>query len=319
MTRLPGLSTNRATLNGHFADRYVEAARQLKSPLCVGLDPHLERIPAEFGVRLDELGSEQSADGVQACFEQVIDLCTGRVPVIKPQIAFFEQLGWRGMRALERLVARARARGLLVILDAKRGDLASTAQAYAHSYLYPQSPCRVDAITLNPYLGLDSLQPFVDAARSQGTGLFVLARTSNPGAADFQNLEAGGAPLYERVARALAETAESLRGQSGWSSLCIVAGATYPAEAARLRSVLPHSLFLIPGYGAQGAPVSDALASFVPGPRGIEGGMVNSSRGVLFGSGPKVDSIREWRAGVEQRLSAALGELADAVAAPQAG
>jgi orotidine-5'-phosphate decarboxylase len=302
-------------LNGHFADRYVEAARQLKNPLCVGLDPHLERIPAEFGLRLDALGSEQSADGVQACFETVIDLCAGRVPVIKPQIAFFEQLGWRGMRALERLVARARAHGLLVILDAKRGDLASTAQAYAQSYLYPDSPCRADAITLNPYLGLDSLQPFVEAARTQGTGLVVLARTSNPGAADFQNLDVGGAPLYERVARALAPTADSLRGQSGWSSLCVVAGATYPAEAVRLRSVLPHSLFLIPGYGAQGAPVRDALASFVRGPSGLEGGMVNSSRGVLFGSGPALHSIREWRAGVEQRLDAALRELGGAVSA----
>jgi orotidine-5'-phosphate decarboxylase len=316
LTRPPGLSTNRAALNGHFADRYVEAARQLKNPLCVGLDPHLERIPAEFGVRLDALASEQSADGVQACFETVIDLCAGRVPVIKPQIAFFEQLGWRGLRALERLVGRARAHGLLVILDAKRGDLASTAQAYAQSYLYPDSPCRADAITLSPYLGLDSLQPFVDAARTQGTGLFVLARTSNPGAADFQNLDVGGAPLYERVARALAPVAEGLRGATGWSSLCVVAGATYPAEAVRLRSVLPHSLFLVPGYGAQGAPVADALASFVRGPKGLEGGMVNSSRGVLFGSGPALHSIRDWRAGVEQRLDAALAELSSAVAQP---
>jgi orotidine-5'-phosphate decarboxylase len=300
-------------LNGHFADRYVAAARQLKNPLCVGLDPHLERIPAEFGLRLDDLGSDQSADAVQACFEIVIDLCAGRVPVIKPQIAFFEQLGWRGLRALERLVARARAQGLLVILDAKRGDLASTAQAYAQSYLYPHSPCRADAITLNPYLGLDSLEPFVDAARTQGAGLVVLARTSNPGAADFQNLDVGGAPLYERVARALAPMADSLRGESGWSSLCVVAGATYPAEAARLRSVLPHSLFLVPGYGAQGAPVRDALASFVRGPAGLEGGMINSSRGVLFGSGPAAASIRDWRAGVEQRLDAALRELSEAV------
>jgi len=301
--------------DGHFGDRYLEAARRLKNPLCVGLDPHLERIPKEFGVRLDAPASESSADGVQACLEIVIDECAGKVPVIKPQIAFFEQLGWRGVRALERLVARARAHGLLVILDAKRGDLASTAQAYAQSYAYPHSPCRADAITLNPYLGLDSLQPFVEAARAQGTGMFVLARTSNAGASDFQSQLIDGVPLYEHVARALAPVAESLRGQSGWSSLGVVAGATYPSEAARLRKALPRSLFLVPGYGAQGAPVQDALAAFVPGPSGLEGGMVSSSRGILFGSGPQLGSSAEWRSGLVARLEAARRELSDAVAA----
>jgi len=300
--------------DGHFADRYLETARRLKNPLCVGLDPHLERIPKEFGVQLDALASDASADGVQACFEIVIDECVGKVPVVKPQIAFFEQLGWRGLRALERLVARARAHGLLVILDAKRGDLASTAQAYAQSYAVPGSPCRADAITLNPYLGLDSLQPFVDASRAHGTGLFVLARTSNPGASDFQSQQIDGVPLYERVARALAPLAESLRGQSGWSSLGVVAGATYPAEAARLRAVLPRSLFLVPGYGAQGAAVREALAAFVLGPNGLEGGMVSSSRGILFGSGPQTNSAREWRSGLAARLAAARQELSEAVA-----
>ena len=299
--------------DAHFADRYLEAARRLQNPLCVGLDPHLERIPREFGVRLDALASDASADGVQACFEVVIDECAGKVPVIKPQIAFFEQLGWRGLRALERLVARARAHGLLVILDAKRGDLASTAQAYAQSYAVPGAPCRADAITLSPYLGLDSLQPFVEAARAHGTGMFVLARTSNPGASDFQSQQIEGVPLYQRVAQALAPLAESLRGHSGWSSLGVVAGATYPAEAQRLRAALPRSLFLVPGYGAQGAALSDALAAFVPGPRGLEGGMINSSRAILFGSGPQLSSVKEWREGLVARLEAARRELSAAV------
>jgi orotidine-5'-phosphate decarboxylase len=300
--------------DGHFADRYLEAARRLKNPLCVGLDPHLERIPKEFGVQLDALASDASADAVQACFEIVIDECAGQVPVVKPQIAFFEQLGWRGLRALERLVARARAQGLLVILDAKRGDLASTAQAYAQSYAVPGGPCRADAITLSPYLGLDSLQPFVEAARAHGTGMFVLARTSNPGASDFQSQLIDGLPLYERVARALAPLAEKLCGQSGWSSLGVVSGATYPAEALRLRAALPRSLFLVPGYGAQGAPVRDALAAFVPGPSGLEGGMVSSSRGILFGNGPLAGSVREWRRGRAARRAAARQELTAAVA-----
>jgi len=298
----------------HFADRYIEATRQLKNPLCVGLDPHLERIPTEFGVRLDALGSEQSAAGVQAFFEIVIDVCAGKVPVIKPQIAFFEQLGWRGLRALERLVARARERGLLVILDAKRGDLSSTAQAYAQSYLFPNSPCRADAITLSPYLGIDSLKPFIEASLAHGVGLFVLARTSNPGAADFQSLLIDGVPLYERVAAALAPSAAALRGSTGWSNLGVVAGATYPAEAARLRRTLPHSLFLVPGYGAQGASVAAALAGFVPQGERLEGGMVSSSRGILYGEGPVAGSASEWRAGLSERLDAARRELSEAIA-----
>jgi orotidine-5'-phosphate decarboxylase len=320
----PALDGNRESfyalgVDGHFADRYIEAARHLKNPLCVGLDPHLERIPSEFGVRLDDLASDASAAGVQAFFEIVVDVCAGKVPVVKPQIAFFEQLGWRGIRVLERVVARARERGLLVVLDVKRGDIGSTAQAYAASYLLPNSPCRADAVTLNAYLGMDSLQPFLDAARAHGAGLFVLARTSNPGAADFQSQLIDGVPLYERVARALARSADSLRGSSGWSALGVVAGATFPGEAARLRQVLPHSLFLVPGYGAQGAPVSAALASFVPrlsqvdGDR-LEGGLVSSSRGILYGDGPRMDTIDEWRSGLSERLDAARNELAEAVA-----
>lgn len=303
----------------HFADRYIEAARRLKTPLCVGLDPHFERIPAEFGVRLDALASDASAAGLQAFFEAVIDGCAGKVPAIKPQIAFFERLGWRGLRVLEALVARARERGLLVVLDAKRGDLASTAQAYAQSYLEPSSPLRADAITLNPYLGLDSLQPFIEAARAYGTGLFVLARTSNPGARDFQNQLIEGKPLYERVAAALAPLAETLCGETGWSALGVVAGATYPAEAAALRAVLPRSLFLVPGYGAQGAGAADAVASFVSRGDQLEGGLVNSSRGVLFGEGPAPKGIEEWRAGFLERLDTARKDLWRVVAvAPEA-
>jgi orotidine-5'-phosphate decarboxylase len=308
-----GHSYGSAVPDGHFADRFTERVRRLKNPLCVGLDPHLERIPAEFGLRLDRLASDATADGVQAFFNAVLDGCAGKVPVVKPQIAFFEQMGWRGLRVLEALVARARELGLLVILDAKRGDIGSTAQAYAQSYLLPDSPCRADAITLNPYMGLDSLQPFLDASRKHGAGLFVLARTSNPGAADFQGRNIDGAPLYERVAEALAPLAAALRGSSGWSSVGVVAGATYPAEAERLRRVLPDSLFLVPGYGAQGASVADTLASFVPRGAQLEGGMVSSSRGILFGEGPAAASSAEWHRGFVERLDAARNELSEHV------
>lgn len=302
----------------HFADRFIEASRRLGNPLCVGLDPHLERIPHGFGVRLDDLSSDATADGVERFFSAVLDSCAGKVPIVKPQVAFFEQLGWRGVRALERLVAHARDRGLLVLLDAKRGDIGTTAQAYAQSYLWPESPCHADALTLNPYLGLDSLEPFVAASRAHGAGLFVLARTSNPGAADFQGLNVDGEPLYQRVARALAPASDGLRGDSGWSNLGVVAGATYPEESARLREVLPHALFLVPGYGAQGAPLQSALRGFVRGAGRLEGGMVSSSRGILFGTGPLEASARasiaEWHRGFVARLDAARDEVGAAVA-----
>jgi orotidine-5'-phosphate decarboxylase len=316
MTRLA-----RRVADLHFADRFIAAARRLGNPLCVGLDPHLEGIPHGFGVRPDDPASDASADGVERFFVAVLDTCAGKVPIVKPQIAFFEQLGWRGLRALERLVAHARDRGLLVLMDAKRGDIGSTAKAYAQSYLYPSSPWRADALTVNPYLGLDSLEPFLEASRAHGVGVFVLARTSNPGAADFQSLNAEGAPLYERVARALAPAAEGLRGSSGWSNLGVVAGATYPDESERLRRLLPGSLFLIPGYGAQGAPLAACLRGFTAAPSGaLEGGLISSSRGILFGNGPvgasQASSIADWHRGFAERLESARRELAAGVAAP---
>lgn len=295
----------------HFADRCVASIRRLGSPLCVGLDPHLGRIPRRFGVHPDA-SLEQQAAGVQGFLEEVVQACAGRVAVVKPQIAFFEQLGFRGLEVLERVVAQARAAGLLVLLDAKRGDVGSTAEAYVRSYLLEDSPCRVDAITLNPYLGLDSLEPFVRAARDHGSGLFVLSRTSNPGASDFQGRSMGGAPLYQRVAEALAPAAASLVGSRGYSNLGVVAGATYPEAARRLRQTLPHSLFLVPGYGAQGAAASQALASFVQRDGTLEGGLVNSSRGVLFGDGD--DGADVGRA-VRARIDRAAKELASATRA----
>lgn len=298
-----------------FADRFVAAARRLDTPLCVGLDPHLERVPKRFGVRPDAPASAETADGVLAFAREVLAACADRVAVVKPQIAFFEQLGWRGIEVLEKLSAHCRERGLLVLLDAKRGDIGSTAAAYARAYLAPGSPSRADAITLNPYLGLDSLEPFGQASRDHGVGLFVLARTSNAGAHDFQSRRVeGGAPLYETVASALAPLAESLVGASGFSTLGVVAGATYPEEARRLRAILPRSLFLVPGYGAQGAPVSQALASFVTRGGRLEGGLINSSRAILY---PREGEDADVTTAVAARIDAANAELRQAIVLPR--
>lgn len=300
---------------GHFADRLIGRLRAAGHPLCVGLDPHLERLPAAFRRGTMTPRDPTTAAAVESFLAAVIDRVAGRVAVVKPQIAFFEQLGWRGLRVLERLVARARNAGLAVILDAKRGDVGSTAAAYARAYLERDAATPVDAMTVNPYLGRDSLEPLIAAADAAGGGLFVLVKTSNPGARDFQDLELRRGRLYEAVARALAPAVSARRGpQTGYSALGVVAGATHPAESERLRALVPEALFLVPGYGAQGASAADAVRGFVRGPGGmLEGGVVNSSRAILFPGSPE-GGVRRFEQAFDDALKRAIDELAAAVA-----
>jgi len=297
----------------HFADALVLRVRELGHPLCVGLDPHLDAIPALFRRGSMEPAAPETAAAVEEFLTAVIDRLEGRCAVVKPQIAFYEQLGAAGLAVLERAIARARERGLLVLLDAKRGDIGSTAEAYARAYLEPTSPARSDAITLNAYLGLDTLEPFAARARSFGAGLFVLARTSNAGAGDLQDLQVGDIPLFVRVARALAPLQQELVGkETGWSSLGVVFGATWPEQAEAVRAELPNALILVPGYGAQGATATDAVRSFTRGPAGLEGGIVNSSRGILFPARADTEDAATWERALEAALSRAITELAEA-------
>jgi orotidine-5'-phosphate decarboxylase len=260
-------------------------------------------------------GGPETAAAVQDFLLAVVDRLQGRVAVVKPQIAFFEQLGAAGIAALEAVIARARERGLLVVLDAKRGDIGSTADAYARAYLDPASKLACDALTINPYLGLDSIEPFAKGARDHGRGLFVLVRTSNAGAGTLQDLEVKGVPLFHEVARSLAAMAAELRGaDTGWSSLGVVVGATWPEQAQAVRSALPDSLFLVPGYGAQGGSAVEAVSGFVSGPNGLEGGIVNSSRGVLFPEGSDTEDAGAWERAIDAALGQAISELGQAVA-----
>ncbi len=242
----------------------------------------------------------------------VLERYVGKVAVVKPQSAFFEQLGWRGIALLDRIVARARQMGLLVLLDAKRGDIDSTAAAYA-TYLDPDSALGVDALTVNPFLGRDTLAPFLDCCRDHGRGVFILVKTSNPGSHDYQDQLIDGRPLYERIADSLTSFATDLRGQTGWSSLGVVVGATHPEQSRRIRALLPDALFLVPGYGAQGGGATDAVAGFVPGPRGAEGGIVNSSRGLLFPKAAATDSRATWEAAIDAAREHAIEELGRAI------
>jgi len=300
---------------GHFGDRLIERVRALGHPLCVGLDPHLAALPALFRRGSMAPGDPETAAAVESFLAAIVDRVAGHVAVVKPQIAFFEQLGWRGIRALEVLCEQARSAGLLVLLDAKRGDIGSTAEGYARAYLASDAPLPVDAITLNPYLGFDTLVPFARAAEEAGRGLFVLVKTSNAGSGDLQDREVEGVPLFGRVAEGLAKMQDALAGpRTGWSSLGVVCGATWPEPARRVREALPNAIFLVPGYGAQGGRAAAAVEGFVAGPQGLEGGIVNSSRGILFpeSAGAATDAAA-WERAIDAALDEATRELAAAV------
>ncbi|HEX9813954.1 MAG TPA: orotidine-5'-phosphate decarboxylase [Myxococcota bacterium] len=292
----------------HFADELIGRIRGLGHPLCVGLDPHLDLIPASFRKGTMRPEDPTTSEAVQAFCAEVIDRLEKRVAVVKPQIALFEQLGWRGLQVLEVLVDRCRANNLLVILDAKRGDIGSTAEGYARAYLEPGAGLGVDAITVNPYLGRDSLTPFIERCSSHGRGVFVLVKTSNPGSGDLQDRTLASATVFEAVAEMLAGECRRLVGpRTGWSSLGVVVGANYPEQADRVRQRLPEALFLVPGFGAQGAAAEQAVRAFraVSGVR--EGGIVNSSRRILF------PVCEDWETGFEVALDEAIDRLGGAV------
>lgn len=283
-----------------FGDRLTDALRKF-GPLCVGFDPHPGRVPELFG---------EGLAGMHSFFLQVLTRIEGKVGVIKPQIGLFEPFGPDGLRVLAEICETAHEAGILVILDAKRGDIGSTAAGYAN-YLSPESWLYCDAITLNPYMGMDTLEPFFEQAQEHDKGVIILVRTSNPGAADFQEQLMGNQPLYERVADAIAPFARDLNtGESGWSSLMAVVGATAPNEAKHIRALLPRVPFLVPGYGAQGAGAKDALAASVNG----EGVLVNSSRGVLYPVGARrAGGFEEWAEIFDANLRKVQAELAEAL------
>ena len=286
-----------------FGDRLTEQTRLRATPLCVGFDPFPELIPSIFGPK-GEL------ETLERFFSAVIEELAGQVPIVKPQIGLFEPWGADGVALTGKLARFALDQNLMVLIDAKRGDIGSTAEGYARAFLGANAPTPCDCLTVNPYLGLDSLLPFADAAKANNKGIAVLVRTSNPGAKDFQDIDCSGAPLWVRVGEKLVGLQEDLMGQSGFSSLMVVCGATWPAEAARLRAILPRTLFLVPGYGAQGGAAKDALAGLVPGPSGHEGGVVSSSRAILYSkAAAETQSLSAWRNAFQQTLQASISEL----------
>jgi orotidine-5'-phosphate decarboxylase len=268
-----------------FADRLIDGIIARDAPCVVGLDPVLEYIPDAFlrecGLRREgEL--EERARIIEAYSLLTLEAVHELVPAVKPQLAYFELYGSHGMRALERCIETARAMGLQVVLDGKRGDIGSTSRAYADAYLAkePRRPWEADALTVAPYMGADSLAPFVEVAKANEKGLFVLVRTSNPGADVTQAaLTQDGRALYELVADLVNGLND--RGAHGYGSIGAVVGATQPEAAHKLRVRMPHALFLVPGYGAQGGSLDTVRACF-DAKRG--GALVNSARAVMFPS-----------------------------------
>ena len=274
----------------HFADRLCAAVDSKGSPVVVGLDPRPESLPPHLlsACRLEFGDTPQAVGEAFWRFNRgIIDAVHEVVPAVKPQLAFYEQYGMAGVKAYARTAAYAREAGLLVVADGKRNDIGSTASAYAEAFLgTPQvfeqpapGDFTADALTVNPFLGRDGIQPFIDCAAPRGRGVFVLVRTSNPSAAEVQDLLVDGCPLFEHVGALVESWGENSRGQNGYSCVGAVVGATWPEQAARLRALMPHTLFLVPGYGAQGATAADVARCFDAQGHGA---LVNASRSIIF-------------------------------------
>jgi orotidine-5'-phosphate decarboxylase len=273
----------------HFSDRLADSVVSRRSLVCVGLDPVLEKMPPALVAKYRREAAAGEDAAVAACFAEfcagVVEAVAGTAACVKPQAAFFEQYGAPGWRALIDTVACARAHDLPVILDVKRGDIATTGAAYrraafggAPGFAAPVAGVAADALTVSPYLGEDALTPFVDAC-AEGRGVFVLVRTSNPGAGLLQELEVDGRPLYLHVADAVARLGAPYVGRQGYSDVGAVVGATAPAALRAVRAALPHAFLLVPGVGAQGG-ATEALGELRAGDAG--GLVVNASRSIIY-------------------------------------
>ncbi len=296
-----------------FSDRLASAVRRCGNPVMVGLDPRVEQLPKSILHPKGGFSLEQQAAACYIFCRGVIDVVAPLVPVVKPQAAFFEQMGPVGMVALGEIIRYATEKGLLVVLDGKRNDIGSTAAAYAAGILGPKSPWGADALTVSPYLGSDSLEPFVSVARERGAGVFVLVKTSNPGGGMFQDLVCQNLPVYRYVADEVERLAAGTRGECGYGAVGAVVGATYPEQLSELRVAMPHAWLLVPGFGAQGAGAQDVASAFDT--KGL-GAVVNNSRGILFAhSRPPYAAqfgVARWQEAVEAATRDMIAQLRDA-------
>lgn len=326
----------------HIMDRLTAAVVEKQNPTVLGLDTQFRHLPqetqksvvAEIGplpqdpaedVAFRDRAATLAAQAIRDYNFALIDGLSDIVPAVKLQIAYYELLGAPGIAMYEDCIRYAKAAGMVVMADAKRNDIGSTAEAYAAAFLGETTLNSVrfrafdaDMLTVNPYLGSDGIAPFIQACQDYEKGIFVLVKTSNPSSGEFQDLPAqDGRPFYEHVAAKLRDWGQGLLGDTGYSCVGAVVGATYPAEAARLRALLPNTLFLVPGYGAQGGTAADLAPAFDP--RGY-GAIVNASRSIIAahqkspGLNP-VDAARQEAAHMKAALLATLGGRIESVRA----
>lgn len=265
----------------HFADALAERVKKT-SPVCVGLDPQMVKLPE---------GISKDAKGVQEFCTGIIDAVADIASCVKPQLAFFEALGWEGMKVFWEICLHAKHKGLLVIADGKRNDIGSTCEAYADAYLSAGSP--IDALTVTPFLGSDGVKPFIERAAKNDKGIFVLVKTSNPSSGELQDLPVGDEVVHEHLAQLVESWGTACLGtKSGLSCVGAVIGATYPEELKYLRTLMPHIPFLIPGYGVQGGTAQDAKHGFI---KNGTGAIVSASRSIIYAS-----EKRDWREEAER-------------------
>lgn len=272
-----------------ICDALIKQIIEKKSPIVVGLDPRLESMPkALLEAAFEQYG--ETLEGAAECIlyfnKGIIDAVADLVPAVKPQIAFYEQYGIPGLTAYSETCKYAREKGLIVIADIKRGDIGTTSKAYSLAHLgkvkvgkNTYEPFSADYATINPYLGDDCHKEFMDEVKAQNKGLFILVKTSNPTSGQLQDIETDEGKVYEHVARMVKNWGEQIIGESGYSPVGAVVGATYPKELETLRKAMPRAIFLVPGYGAQGGKAEDIVGAF--NEDGL-GAIVNNSRGILY-------------------------------------
>ena len=270
-------------------DRLIEKIVEMQNPTVAGLDPKLAFIPdfikeeayAKYGKTL-----EGAAEALLVYNKALIDALCDIVPAVKPQAAYYEMYGWQGVKALVETIKYAKSKGMYVITDGKRNDIGTTMEAYATAHLGltdiegdSVSAFGADALTVNGYLGSDGINPVINVSKKMDTGMFVLAKTSNPSSGELQNLQLDGEEtIYLHMGNLCEEWGKELMGNYGYSGVGAVVGATYPEQLTELRKALPHTFFLVPGYGAQGGTADDIAGAFDS--NGL-GAIVNSSRGIM--------------------------------------
>lgn len=292
-------------------DVLQEKIRKVKNPTVAGLDARLEYIPPQLVAGCFEKYGETLEGAAQAVYRyncDLMDALQGLVPAVKPQAAYYELLGWPGVKALADTIAYAHDKGYYVIADVKRGDIGSTAQAYAEGWLGKSAvgsrsiaPFDADCVTINGYMGSDAILPFLNIAKEEGKGVFLLVKTSNPSSGELQDMIAGDRQVYTVMADLCKRLGAGSEGQRGYQALGAVVGATYPAQLKELRRRMEQTFFLVPGYGAQGGTAEDVRHAF---DRYGWGAIINSSRGILCAWKRMENGAENYQAAARQAAEA---------------